>query len=74
MSCFKNKCREYSELITWQMNTDIQTLEETSNQVRVLGSRDGESFDQAFDAVIVANGARSLLRSKEWVKVDQAYP
>ena len=70
----ENKCREYSELITWQMNTDIQKLKETSNQVRVSGTKDGESFNQAFDAVIIANGARSLLRPKEWVKVDQAYP
>ena len=44
MSCFKNKCREYSELITWQMNIDIQTLEETSNQVRVLGTKGSESI------------------------------
>ena len=70
----ENKCREYSELIMWYMNTDIQKLEEKSNQVRVLGTKDGESFDQAFDTVIIANGARSTLKPKSWVKVDQAYP
>ena len=70
----ENKCREYPELITWQMNVDIHKLEELSNQVRVYGHVNDASFDGVFDTVIIANGARSTLRPKSWVKVDQAYP
>ena len=70
----EQKCREYPELITWQMNADIQRLEESTNEIRVYGTVNGEAFDQAFDCVIIANGARSELRPKSWVKVDQAYP
>ena len=70
----ENKCREYPELITWQMNVDIHKLEELSNQVRVYGHVNDASFDDVFDTVIIANGARSTLRPKSWVKVDQAYP
>lgn len=70
----ENKCHEYHEFITWQMNTDIQRLEESIDEIRVYGTINGEAFDQTFDCVIIANGARSELRPKSWVKVDQAYP
>lgn len=70
----EHKCHEYPELITWQMNTDIQRLEEATDEIRVYGTVNGEKFDQVFDCVIIANGARSELRPKSWVKVDQAYP
>lgn len=69
-----NKCREYTELITWQMNTEIQRLEESTHEIRVYGTVNSEAFDQVFDCVIIANGARSELRPKPWVKIDQAYP
>lgn len=70
----QNKCHEFPELITWHMNADIQKLEESADEIRVLGRVNGESFDEVFDSVIVANGARSQLRPIEWVKIDQAYP
>ncbi len=69
----ESKCREYPELITWQMNADIQQLEESSDEIKVFGTVNGESFDAVFDSVIIANGARSELRPRSWVKVDQAY-
>ncbi|MFW2094739.1 FAD-dependent oxidoreductase [Acinetobacter sp. ULE_I057] len=68
------KCHEYPDLITWQMNADIQKLEESIYEIRVLGTVNAESFDEVFDSVIIANGARSQLRPNAWVKVDQAYP
>ena len=70
----ENKCRAYLELITWQMNADIQNLEESTDEIRVHGLINGERFDDVFDTIIIANGARSELRPKSWVKVDQAYP
>lgn len=70
----QNKCHEFPELITWHMNADIQKLKESTDEIRVLGQVNGESFDEVFDSVIVANGARSQLRPIEWVKIDQAYP
>lgn len=82
----EKKCREYPEHITWRMNTDIQRLEESSNEIRVYGTENTQnhqqafdtilnaSFDDSFDAVIIANGARSTLRPPQWVKVDKAYP
>ena len=56
------------------MNAEIQTLEESANEIRVYGHVNHVAFDEVFDAVIIANGARSTLRPKSWVKVDQAYP
>lgn len=70
----EQKCREFPELITWQMNTDIKRLEESTDEICVGGTVNSETFDQAFDCVIIANGARSELRPQTWVKVDQAYP
>lgn len=70
----ESKCREYPELITWQMNADIQRLDESTHEIKVFGTVNGETFDAVFDSVIIANGARSELRPKSWVKVDQAYP
>ena len=70
----ENKCHEYSELITWQMNTDIQRLEESTNEIRIYGAVDDQPFDAVFDTVIIANGARSELRPKAWVKIDKPYP
>ena len=70
----EKKCREYPEHITWQMNADIQRLEESTDEISVYGTVNNESFDDRFDVVIIANGARSELRPKSWVKVDKAYP
>ncbi len=70
----ENKCREYPELITWQMNADIQTLEESTDEIRVYGLINGEPFDDVFDTVIIANGAQSKIRPKHWVKMDKPYP
>ena len=70
----ENKCREYPEYISWKMNTDIQKLQEFKDEIRVIGTVNDQPFDEAFDSVIIANGARSELRPKAWVKVDQPYP
>ena len=70
----ESKLAEYSELITWRMNTEIEKIEEQHNEARIYGLSAGQKFDACFDAVIIANGARSTLRPPSWVKVDQAYP
>ena len=70
----ENKCREYPEYISWKMNTDIQKLQEFKDEIRVIGTVIDQPFDEVFDSVIIANGARSELRPKAWVKVDQPYP
>ena len=70
----EHKAREYPELITWQMNTEIERYDEQHHEVRLYGNIAGQSFDQAFDAILIANGARSQLRPQSWVKFDQAYP
>ena len=70
----ENKCREYPEYISWKMNTDIQKLQEFKGEIRVIGTVNDQPFDEVFDSVIIANGARSELRPKAWVKVDQPYP
>ena len=70
----EQKCRQFPELITWQMSTDIQRLEESTHEIRVFGNVNEDSFDAVFDTVIIANGARSELRPKSWVKIDKLYP
>lgn len=68
------KLSQYSSHITWRMSHTIERLEEHLNEIRVFGSNQNQKFDDCFDAVLIANGARSQLRPKAWVKVDQAYP
>jgi len=64
------KLSEYSSQITWRMNHSVESFEEHTNEVRLFGMHQTHKFD----AVLIANGARSQLRPKAWVKVDQAYP
>ncbi|MGN2485276.1 FAD-dependent oxidoreductase [Acinetobacter calcoaceticus] len=68
------KLSRYSSHITWRMSHTIERLEEHPNEIRVFGFNHNQKFDDCFDAVLIANGARSQLRPKAWVKVDQAYP
>jgi len=68
------KLSQYSSHITWRMGHTIERLEEHPNEIRVFGFNHNQKFDDCFDAVLIANGARSQLRPKAWVKVDQAYP
>ncbi|ENV95876.1 hypothetical protein F937_00547 [Acinetobacter calcoaceticus ANC 3680] len=68
------KLSQYSSHITWRMSHTIERLEEYPNEIRVFGFNHNQKFDDCFDAVLIANGARSQLRPKAWVKVDQAYP
>lgn len=68
------KLSEYSSQITWRMNHSVESFEEHTNEVRLFGMHQTHKFEARFDAVLIANGARSQLRPKAWVKVDQAYP
>lgn len=68
------KLAEYSSHVTWRMNHSIESIQESAHAVRLFGTHQQQKFDQNFDAVLIANGARSQLRPKAWVKVDQAYP
>ena len=68
------KLAEYSSHLTWRMNHSIDSIQESAHAVRLFGTHQQQKFDQHFDAVLIANGARSQLRPQAWVKVDQAYP
>ncbi|RPE28177.1 hypothetical protein EC846_3063 [Acinetobacter sp. BIGb0102] len=68
------KLAEYSSHVTWRMSHSIDQIQESAHEVRLFGTYQQQKFDQHFDAVLIANGARSQLRPKAWVKVDQAYP
>ncbi|MDR2059812.1 MAG: FAD-dependent monooxygenase [Acinetobacter sp.] len=68
------KLAEYSSHVTWRMNHSIESIQESAHAVRLFGTHQQQKFDQHFDAVLIANGARSQLRPKAWVQVDQAYP
>lgn len=68
------KLAEYSSHVTWRMNHHIERIEEQPNEIRLFGTDQQHNFDDCSDAVLIANGARSQLRPKAWVKVDQAYP
>ena len=68
------KLAEYSSYVTWKMGHNIESIGELHNEVRILGSFKQQKFDDCFDAVLIANGARSQLRPKAWVKIDKPYP
>lgn len=68
------KLAEYSSHVTWRMNHSIDSIQESAHAVRLFGTHQQQKFDQHFDAALIANGARSQLRPKAWVQVDQAYP
>ncbi|WP_087543024.1 FAD-dependent oxidoreductase [Acinetobacter sp. WCHA29] len=68
------KLAEYAGHVTWRMSHNIEKIEEQPNEIRLFGTDQQHNFDDCFDAVLTANGARSQLRPKAWVKVDQAYP
>ena len=68
------KLAEYSSHVTWRMSHSIDQIQESAHAVRLFGTYQQQKFDEHFDAVLIANGARSQLRPKAWVKVDQAYP
>lgn len=68
------KLAEYPSHVTWRMGHTIDQIQETTNEVRLVGTSQQQQFGDCFDAVLIANGARSQLRPKSWVKVDQAYP
>lgn len=70
----ETKAREYPDLIHWCMNADIQSYQESQNEVRIQGSVATQNYTECFDAILIANGARSELRPRKWVKIDQAYP
>lgn len=68
------KAKAYAELITWSLDTDIQRYEESNHEVRLFGEKSKQSFSEKFDGLVIANGARSELRPRQWVKIDKAYP
>ncbi|MFI7862406.1 FAD-dependent oxidoreductase, partial [Acinetobacter baumannii] len=68
------KLNEYSSQITWYMNHSVERFEEHNDEVQIFGSHQNQKFDACFDGLLIANGARSQLRPKAWVKVNKAYP
>ena len=69
-----SKAKSYPDLIHWQMDADIQSYAESEHEIRVKGLISGQIYEGCFDGLIIANGSRSALRPKSWVKVDQPYP
>ncbi|EPG35594.1 FAD-dependent oxidoreductase [Acinetobacter colistiniresistens] len=69
-----HKLAEYAGQVTWRMGHSVEHIQEQQNEVRLFGIQQQQTFDDGFDAVLIANGARSQLRPSAWVKVDQAYP
>lgn len=63
----------YSQ-VQWCMQHDVVNIEYRTNTVILSGKHQECPFEAAFDAVIVANGARSTLRPVQWVKLDKPYP
>lgn len=70
----QQQLQQYSANVTWHMAHQVERITDFGAEVRLVGMHQGAQFDQAFAAVLVANGARSQLRPKAWVKYDQAYP
>ena len=70
----KSKLEEYKAYVSWKMGHDVHRLNEHEDGITVYGQHQTYSFEADFDAIIIANGARSHLRPPTWVKVDQPYP
>lgn len=70
----ESKARTYPDLIHWCMDATITGYQESQNEVRIDGIVAKQNYSERFDAILIANGARSELRPKAWVKSDQAYP
>ena len=65
----------YRQSIHWQMGTEISQIIPFGQRMQLLGQTiNQQQFMQTYDAVIIANGARSQLRPKQWVKLDKPYP
>lgn len=61
--------------IEWQMGMDVQQVQPLNQKMRVKGiTQHQAAFEADYDAVIIANGARSEIRPASWVKFDQLYP
>lgn len=52
----------------------VEGLEDHGREVRIRFVRDGQSHQEAFDAVIVANGSASQLRPQHLVTYNRPYP
>ena len=72
MTALQNQ--NFTHHITWHMGAHIDKVEEQQGSCVVTGSIQQQAFTTNFDLVIVANGARSQLRPKEWVRLDKSYP
>lgn len=70
----ESKAGTYPDLIHWCMDATITGYQESQNEVRIEGIVAKQNYSERFDAILIANGARSELRPKAWVKSDQAYP
>ncbi|MCH2018383.1 MULTISPECIES: FAD-dependent oxidoreductase [Acinetobacter] len=68
------KLSEYSSQITWCMSHSVESFEERNDEIRLFSIHKNQKVDACFDGLLIANGARSQLRPKAWVKVDQSYP
>lgn len=64
-----------SQMIHWHMGTEISEIVPSGQRMQLIGQTSNQhAFQQNFDAVIIANGARSQLRPKPWIKLNKPYP
>ncbi len=66
--------QNFPQKINWHMGVQINSVQQQQGCCVVEGISNSQPFNTSFDLVIIANGARSHLRPKEWVKLDKAYP
>ncbi|MEC7120430.1 MAG: NAD(P)/FAD-dependent oxidoreductase [Pseudomonadota bacterium] len=64
-----------TQSIQWEFGASVQrvTTQATGASVQTL-SLTGQMSQQNFDAVLIANGAKSKLRPAAWVHLDRPYP
>jgi 2-polyprenyl-6-methoxyphenol hydroxylase-like FAD-dependent oxidoreductase len=60
--------------VRWSMATAVRAVIDHQDHMQVHVSSDQTQNSVNFDAVLVANGARSHLRPKAWTRLDQPYP
>lgn len=60
--------------VRWQMGATVDRINDHNDGAELLWHDAEGAHLFAADLVLVANGARSHLRPKEWVSLDKAYP
>lgn len=60
--------------VHWRMGAHVERIHDHGDATEVAYRNAGGEHTEAFDMLLVANGANSHLRPAAWVSLDQAYP